>query len=134
MGKNKRIPLFNVRTTQMSDEMYDFVLEQISTFSKGKSKGTFKEYAFQLIERDMQQQKEEQQNREKDRHVHDELIAMREEMKKEFRDLRKKIDQGSIYVEHKTADPKSASETIEEGQLITERITGTIEEEYDYDF
>ncbi|GED04284.1 hypothetical protein BAT02nite_39280 [Bacillus atrophaeus] len=128
MGNSKRVPLFNVRTTQMSDEMYNFVIEQVS------EKGNFREYAFQLIERDMQQQKNEQQNREKDRHVHDELIAMREEMKKEFRDLRKKIDQGSIYVEHKTPETKPTSETIEEGQLITEKITGTIEEEYDYDF
>ncbi|MEC1666368.1 hypothetical protein [Bacillus mojavensis] len=128
MGNSKRVPLFNVRTTQMSDEMYNFVIEQVS------EKGNFREYAFQLIERDMQQQKNEQQNREKDRHVHDELLAMREEMKKEFRDLRKKIDQGSIYVERKTPETKPTSETIEEGQLITEKITGTIEEEYDYDF
>lgn len=130
MANQERVKLWNVRTTKMTDEMYNFVLDQISKTSEG----TFREYAFQLIERDMQQQKSEQQNKEKDRHVHDELIAMREEMKKEFRDLRKKIDQGSIYVEHKTADPKTASDTIEEGQLITEKITGTIEEEYDYDF
>ncbi|MCY7854975.1 hypothetical protein [Bacillus spizizenii] len=130
MANQERVKLWNVRTTKMTDEMYNFVLDRISKTSEG----TFREYAFQLIERDMQQQKNEQHNREKDRHVHDELIAMREEMKKEFRDLRKKIDQGSIYVEHKTADPKTASETIEEGQLITEKITGTIEEEYDYDF
>lgn len=128
MGNSKRVPLFNVRTTQMSDEMYKFVIEQVN------EKGNFREYAFQLIERDMQEKQVEQQNREKDRHVHDELIALKEEMKKEFRDLRKKIDQGSIYVEHKTADPKKTSETIEEGQLITENITGTIDEEYDYDF
>ncbi|MBU2661806.1 MULTISPECIES: hypothetical protein [Bacillus] len=128
MGNSKRVPLFNVRTTQMSDEMYKFVIEQVN------EKGNFREYAFQLIERDMQEKQVEQQNREKDRHVHDELIALKEEMKKEFRDLRKKIDQGSIYVEHKTAGPKKTSETIEEGQLITENITGTIDEEYDYDF
>lgn len=130
MANQERVKLWNVRTTKMTDEMYNFVLDRISKTSEG----TFREYAFQLIEKDMQQQKNEQKNREKDRHVHDELIAMREEMQKEFRDLRKKIDQGSIYVEHKTADPKTASETIEEGQLITEKITGTIEEEYDYDF
>ncbi|CUB45666.1 MULTISPECIES: hypothetical protein [Bacillaceae] len=130
MANQERVKLWNVRTTKMTDEMYNFVLDRISKTSEG----TFREYAFQLIERDMQQQKNEQKNREKDRHVHDELIALREEMTKEFRDLRKKIDQGSIYVEHKTADPKTASETIEEGQLITEKITGTIEEEYDYDF
>ncbi|MEC0285524.1 hypothetical protein [Bacillus subtilis] len=130
MANQERVKLWNVRTTKMTDEMYNFVLDRISKTSEG----TFREYAFQLIERDMQQQKNEQQNREKDRHVHDELIAMREEMKKEFRDLRKKIDQGSIYVEHKTPETKPASETIEEGQLITEKITGTIEEEYDYDF
>ncbi|AVI31061.1 hypothetical protein ACJGE4_20685 (plasmid) [Bacillus velezensis] len=130
MANQERVKLWNVRTTKMTDEMYNFVLDRISKTSEG----TFREYAFQLIERDMQQQKNEQKNKEKDRHVHDELIALREEMTKEFRDLRKKIDQGSIYVEHKTADPKTASETIEEGQLITEKITGTIEEEYDYDF
>ncbi|KDN91361.1 hypothetical protein MF621_004185 (plasmid) [Bacillus velezensis] len=130
MANQERVKLWNVRTTKMTDEMYNFVLDRISKTSEG----TFREYAFQLIERDMQQQKNEQKNREKERHVHDELIALREEMTKEFRDLRKKIDQGSIYVEHKTADPKTASETIEEGQLITEKITGTIEEEYDYDF
>lgn len=130
MANQERVKLWNVRTTKMTDEMYNFVLDRISKTSEG----TFREYVFQLIERDMQQQKEEQQNREKDRHVHDELIAIREEMKKEFRDLRKKIDQGSIYVEHKTADPKTASGIIEEGPLITEKITGTIEEEYDYDF
>ncbi|MES5398161.1 hypothetical protein ABU952_18865 [Bacillus amyloliquefaciens] len=129
MANQERVKLWNVRSTRMTDEMYDFVIDRISKTREG----TFREYVFQLIERDMQQQKEEQQNREKDRHVHDQLIAMREEMMKEFRDLRKKIDQGSIYVEHKTADPKT-SETIEEGQLITEKITGTIEEEYDYDF
>lgn len=127
MGNSKRVPLFNVRTTQMSDEMYKFVIEKISEM------GNFREYAFQLIERDMQEKQLEQENREKDCHVHDELIALKEEMKKEFRDLRKKIDQRSLYVEHKTAESKP-TETIEEGQLITDNITGTIDEEYDYDF
>ncbi|MCY9145434.1 hypothetical protein [Bacillus sp. T9C1] len=127
MGNSKRVPLFNVRTTQMSDEMYKFVIEKISEM------GNFREYAFQLIERDMQEKQLEQENREKDRHVHDELIALKEEIKKEFRDLRKKIDQRSLYVEHKTAESKH-TETIEEGQLITDNITGTIDEEYDYDF
>lgn len=61
MANQERVKLWNVRTTKMTDEMYNFVLDRISKTSEG----TFREYAFQLIERDMQQQKNEQKNKEK---------------------------------------------------------------------
>lgn len=125
MAKERK-PVLNLRTTQMSDEMYDFIMKQST------KEGGFREYAFKLIEKDMQEQKEKLQNKEKDRHVYDELHSLKEVVLEEFRDLRKKLSQKTFY-----SDPpgkKTASDTIEEGQLITEKITGTIDEEYDHDF
>ncbi|MEQ6001490.1 hypothetical protein U2I83_18615 [Bacillus amyloliquefaciens] len=125
MAKERK-PVLNLRTTQMSDEMYDFIMKQST------KEGGFREYAFKLIEKDMQEQKETLLNKEKDRHVYDELHSLKEMVLEEFRDLRKKLSQKTFYSE--PPEKKTASDTIEEGQLITEKITGTIDEEYDHDF
>lgn len=128
MKKENRVELFGVRTAQMSNEMYNFVMQQINE-TPGK---TFKDYAFKLIRLDMQQKQTEQANKEKDMHVHDILLELQEQMSRGFNKLETKIDKRTYttalsYEETKTSD-------IEEGLLITDKITGEINEDYNNDF
>ncbi|MEC1237545.1 hypothetical protein P9B96_21995, partial [Bacillus paralicheniformis] len=60
MKKESRIQLFGVRTTQMSNEMYNHVMQRM----KETPGGTFKDYAYKLIERDMLEKQKEKENKE----------------------------------------------------------------------
>ncbi|MDG3045539.1 hypothetical protein OE903_23285 [Bacillus sp. B6(2022)] len=80
----------------------------------------------------MQQKQTEQANKEKDMHVHDILLELQEQMSRGFNKLETKIDKRTYttalsYEETKTSD-------IEEGLLITDKITGEINEDYNNDF
>ncbi|CAI6329873.1 hypothetical protein [Bacillus subtilis] len=129
--KAERIPNFNVRTGKMSPQMYDHVIERIN----GMPEKTWREYVFYLIEKDMAEKQRKEENKEKDLHVHDQLIALKEDMDKQFRELRKTINQKTFYGEPTAADEQSNKEfKVEEGLLVTDKITGTIDEEWDNDF
>ncbi|MCY8151341.1 MULTISPECIES: hypothetical protein [Bacillus subtilis group] len=128
-NKGNRQPILNLRTTQMSNEMYNHVMQQI----KETDGGTFKDYAFKLIERDMLEKQKEKKNKEKDLHVYDMFLSLSDTMKEEFRRLSKKLDQRSFYGEPNPKIESKPSE-VEEGLLITEKIKGSIDEEYDLDF
>ncbi|MEK4448653.1 hypothetical protein N1I81_22725 [Bacillus sp. FSL M8-0052] len=128
-NKENRQPILNVRTTQMSNEMYNHVMQRIKE-TPGK---TFREYAFKLIERDMLEKQKERENKEKDLHVLDMFISLTDTMKEEFRRLNKKIDQKS-FSGGPAANTESKTSDVEEGLLITEKIKGSIDEEYDLDF
>ncbi|MED1738180.1 hypothetical protein P4U97_01350 [Bacillus swezeyi] len=128
-NKENRQPILNLRTTQMSNEMYNHVMQRI----KETPGGTFKEYAFKLIERDMLEKQKQKENREKDLHVYDMFLSLTDTMNEEFRRLNKKIDQKSFY-EGPEPNIESKQSDVEEGLLITEKIKGSIDEEYDLDF
>ncbi|MBW7636388.1 hypothetical protein MOB49_11915 [Bacillus haynesii] len=129
MKKESRIQLFGVRTAQMSNEMYNHVMQRM----KETPGGTFKDYAYKLIERDMLEKQKEKENKEKDLHVYDMFLSLSDTMKEEFRRLSKKLDQRSFYGEPNPKIESKPSE-VEEGLLITEKIKGSIDEEYDLDF
>jgi hypothetical protein len=130
--KIERTPLFNVRTTQMSDEMYEHVLKRL------EKHGTFREYAFHLIHTDMLQEEQNQINKEKDKHVADALADLKWEMANQFRHLNRKIEQNTLngysHV-HNSIENKEEKSGIKEGQLVKNVLpTGEIDEDYDIDF
>ncbi|TCP24455.1 hypothetical protein EV207_12515 [Scopulibacillus darangshiensis] len=132
-----RSPVFNVRTTKMSDGMYAFVEKRIQEMPQK----TFREYAFQLIERDIASEKEIELGKEKNRHVYDELLDLRHKMENEFKQLNKKIEGKLTLAKPNTlaAHQKDAKDNIsplaeKEGQLVSDEITGTIDEDYNIDF
>ncbi|WP_079707680.1 hypothetical protein [Paraliobacillus ryukyuensis] len=131
--RNERTPLFNVRTTKMNDEMYDHVLWRIGEH------GTFREYAFHLIKKDMDNLEREKMNKEKDQHVFDELRQLKHEMSSQFKRLNRKIEHktfaNSPVPEGESLTTGDKSRKVKEGQLVNEEPpTGEIEEDYNLDF
>lgn len=134
-NKSDRTPSFNVRTTQMSDEMYGFVLD------KNSEHGSFREYVFHLIQKDMDQQQQEKINKEKDKHVYDILLELKQDMGSQFKHLNRKIEKKSFVgsavlpVNNSVVADDEEQLEIKEGQLVHNAPpTGEIEEEYDMDF
>ncbi|KLV14969.1 hypothetical protein NSS76_19355 [Bacillus sp. FSL R5-0654] len=125
-------PILNVRTDKMTDEMYNHVVQRIDeTESK-----TFREYAFELIQKDMMDKQKSLEDKEKDKHVLDLVHELQIEMKREFRDLRKKVDQKTLIssdLSHGHTNDSTPRE-IKEGILADEEVIGSIEEDYDVDF
>ncbi|MBD7939639.1 hypothetical protein H9655_21585 [Cytobacillus sp. Sa5YUA1] len=121
----KRKPVFNCRTSQMSDEMYEHVEKRI----KKTPDKSFRAYAFELIERDMNEknEKKEMQN------LYNLLQEMQNQMKEEFSYLHKKIDQKSFSPDNQDIHFQEKTD-LKEGDLITDEVTGSIDEEYDMDF
>ncbi|SEO08048.1 hypothetical protein SAMN04489762_3436 [Terribacillus saccharophilus] len=133
-NKSERTPLFNVRTTQMTDEMYDYVLKRL------EEHGTFREYAFHLIQNEMKQEEQSQINKEKDKHVYDALIELKHGMDSQFRHLNRKIEQKNFNLPFDVSDDSSNKKNEEnfgtrEGQLVRNSPpTGEINEDFDMDF
>ncbi|MEE3607356.1 hypothetical protein [Bacillus altitudinis] len=125
-------PILNVRTDKMTDEMYNHVVQRIDqTQSK-----TFREYAFELIQKDMMDKQKFLEDKEKDKHVLDLVHELQIEMKREFRDLRKKVDQKTFISSDSPHGHSNDSppREIKEGILADEEVIGSIEEDYDVDF
>ncbi|CRH66889.1 Uncharacterised protein [Chlamydia trachomatis] len=122
----ERKPVFNCRTSQMSDEMYKHVEKRL----KQMQDKSFRAYAFELIERDM--------NEDKDKKTMYELMQeMKAQMEKEFKELSKKIDQKRFDVANDQQAlhfEEKEKQDIKEGDLATDEVTGSIDEEYDIDF
>ncbi|MGE1145680.1 hypothetical protein [Bacillus pumilus] len=125
-------PILNVRTDKMTDEMYNHVVQRIDeTQSK-----TFREYAFELIQKDMMDKQKSLEDKEKDKHVLDAVHQLQIDMRREFRDLRKKVDQKTLIssdLSHGHTNDNTPRE-IKEGLLADEEVIGSIEEDYNVDF
>ncbi|CAK6481406.1 hypothetical protein ACPOM7_17435 [Peribacillus castrilensis] len=120
----ERKPVFNCRTSQMSDEMYNYVEKRL----KQMPDKSFRSYAFELIERDMNEDKDKKT-------MYDLMKEMKAQMEREFKELSKKIDQKIFAVANEQqAIQFQEKQDIKEGDLATEEVTGSIDEEYDIDF
>lgn len=118
----KRTPIFNVRTTQMTDEMYKHVENRLEHFE------TFREYAFYLIEKEMEQSN-------KDLHLHDVVLKLQAEMQKGFKDLSKQIDEKTVSISSADTQHLTFNEADEVKEGISEEVnvevTGELDEDID---
>lgn len=130
MATNNRRQLLNLRTTQMTEKMYQHVEKRIADMP-GK---TFREYAFLLIEKDMLQEKEKSIASDKNLHVYDELLNLRDEMERQFNQLNRKMDDKTLFYSEEQMPFKKPIKDIKEGHIASEEITGSIDEEFDLDF
>ncbi|WP_182101710.1 hypothetical protein [Niallia taxi] len=134
MSKDKQVKNFSVRTGTMPEDMYNHVLNRI----EGR---TFKEYAYELFEKDMEQSK----TFEKLDEIKTELKAeVKQEMNRHLDDIkdliRMLVTQNRSYINpsiyNSVAPPLYDDEESLEGQLVAKEVVpiGEIEEETDYDF
>ncbi|MEK4688127.1 hypothetical protein NSQ76_20565 [Bacillus sp. FSL M8-0256] len=129
---DEKVKMFICRTTKMSDEMYNHVTKRIQDFDSGQHKGTFREYAFYLIQKEMDEIKKGKTEKEKDPHVLDVLLELKNTVNKEFRRIGQKIDQKTIIGD--TTSPAKKSTNLTEGIILDDVVTGEIDEPIDNDY